>query len=116
MSTDPSIRPTTIIATILGTTLTGLAAYAVYFDYKRRNDVEFRKSLKRESKKQAKAAKVEAEISEKSEKHELRQMVDEAVEEGWPVPAEEKETYFMEEVGMGEKLCQQSMLLIWEML
>lgn len=110
MTTTESIRTGTIIAAIVGTTLTGVAAYAVYFDYKRRNDVEFRKSLKRESKKQAKAAKVEAERSEKTEKHELRQMVDEAVEEGWPQGAEEKESYFMEEVGMGEKLCQQRMI------
>ena len=36
-------------------------AYAVYFDHKRRTDPEFRKALKRESRKEARAAKEEAE-------------------------------------------------------
>lgn len=112
MATE-SVRTSTVVAAVVGTTITGLAAYAVYFDYKRRNDVEFRRNLKREAKKQAKAAREEAEGNDKKDKQELRQMVDEAVEEGWPTAAEEKETYFMEEVGMGEKLCQQCMLM-WD--
>jgi len=36
-------RSYTTIAAV--TIAAGLAAYAVYFDYKRRNDVEFRKKL-----------------------------------------------------------------------
>jgi import receptor subunit TOM20 len=35
------------ILTISGVTIAGLLAYAVYFDYKRRNDVEFRKQLRK---------------------------------------------------------------------
>lgn len=104
-----SVKTSTIVAASVGTAVTGLAAYAIYFDYKRRSDPEFRKQLKKESKRQHRAAKEEAEGAEKRERQELRAMVDEAVEEGWPQAAEEKETYFMEEVGMGEKLCQQSM-------
>lgn len=111
MATE-SVRTSTVVAAVVGTTITGLAAYAVYFDYKRRNDAEFRRNLKREAKKQAKVAREEAEGNEKKDKQELRQMVDEAVEEGWPTAAEEKETYFMEEVGMGEKLCQQCRLML----
>lgn len=102
------VKTSTIVAACLGTTLTGLTAYAIYFDYRRRNDPEFRRALKRESKRQARAAKEEAEGAQQRQKQELRLMVDEAVEEGWPVSADEKEGFFMEEVGMGEKLCQQS--------
>jgi len=34
------------VLTIAGVTAVGLAAYAVYFDYKRRNDEGFRKKLR----------------------------------------------------------------------
>lgn len=36
---------TTSVLTIAGIAVLSIAAYAVYFDYKRRNDVEFRKKL-----------------------------------------------------------------------
>lgn len=34
--------------------------------------------------------------------------MDEAKEEGFPTDVEEREAYFMNEVGQGEKLCQDS--------
>ncbi|KAL9599480.1 MAG: hypothetical protein Q9219_003819 [cf. Caloplaca sp. 3 TL-2023] len=93
-----SIRPTTIaLATI---------AYAVYFDQKRRTDPEFRKALKRESKRIAKIAKEEAEAQGAQQKQALRQAVSEAQEEGFPTGVEEKEAFFMNSVGEGEALCQ----------
>lgn len=105
-STTPSIRTSTIIYASIGTIVTAGLAYAVYFDYKRRHDVGFRKQLKRESKKQAKAAKVEAEGAKHRDRAELRQMVDQANEEGYPESADDKEEYFMFEVGQGEKASQ----------
>ena len=41
-----SSRGSTIFTIAGVTVLGGLLAYAVYFDYKRRNDVEFRKKLR----------------------------------------------------------------------
>ena len=82
------------------------AAYAVYFDHKRRTDPEFRKSLKRESRKIAKAAKEEAEAQGQQQKQAIRDAVSEAQEEGFPTNVEDKEAYFMNEVGHGETLCQ----------
>lgn len=41
-----SSRPTSVL-TIAGITVVGLVAYALYFDYKRRNDVDFRKKLRK---------------------------------------------------------------------
>lgn len=46
MSSSSSSRTTTVFTVAAVTVLGGLAAYAVYFDYKRRNDGEFRKKLR----------------------------------------------------------------------
>lgn len=79
-------------------------AYAVYFDHKRRTDPEFRKALKRESKKQAKAAKQEAEALGAQQRMAIRASVEEAKAEGFPTDIEEKEQYFMSEVARGEQI------------
>lgn len=81
-------------------------AYAVYFDHKRRSDPEFRKALKRESRREARAAKEEAEAQGVQQKQAIENAVSEAREEGFPTDVEDKEAYFMNEVGQGEVLCQ----------
>lgn len=130
-----SIRPTTIALAAVGALATGLVgktvpldlyylrasfapervylltlcndvAYAVYFDHKRRTDPEFRKALKRESRRIAKAAKEEAEAQGAQQRKAIRQAVSEAQEEGFPTSVEEKEAFFMSMVGQGEALCQ----------
>lgn len=80
------------------------SAYAVYFDHKRRTDPNFRKQLKKESKRQARAAKEEAEAHTNRQRQAIRSAVEEAKEEGFPVDVEEKEAYFMQEVARGEGL------------
>jgi mitochondrial import receptor subunit TOM20 len=40
-------RSATILAAASLTVVSGIIAYAVYFDHKRRNDVEFRKQLRK---------------------------------------------------------------------
>lgn len=81
-------------------------AYAVYFDHKRRSDPEFRKSLKRESRREARVAKEEAEAQGVQQKQAIENAVSEARDEGFPTDVEDKEAYFMNEVGQGEVLCQ----------
>ena len=81
-------------------------AYAVYFDHKRRSDPEFRKALKKESRREARAAKEEAEAQGVQQKQAIENAVSEAREEGFPTDVEDKEAYFMNEVGQGEVLCQ----------
>ena len=81
-------------------------AYAVYFDHKRRTDPEFRKALKRESKREARAAKEEAEVQGAQQRQAIKAAVAEAQDEGFPTNVEDKEAYFMNEVGRGEALCQ----------
>ncbi|KAI0314802.1 hypothetical protein OF83DRAFT_1135181 [Amylostereum chailletii] len=99
-------------ATLLTAAGVGLLAYAVYFDYKRRNDAAFRKKLRKEKKKVEKtvatapapsAAAGSATVTEA----ELRAAMEKVKSETVPPTPEEKETYFMNQVGMGEQLCAQ---------
>ena len=94
-----------------------LAGYAVYFDHKRRTDPEFRKALKRESRREARAAKEEAEAQGEQQKGAIRAAMQEAKEEGFPTDVEEREAYFMNEVGQGEALCQDSEFFVsWKLV
>ncbi|KAF2744233.1 mitochondrial import receptor subunit tom-20 [Sporormia fimetaria CBS 119925] len=106
-SSSSSIRPATIAAITVGTVVTGLLAYAVWFDHRRRSDPEFRKQLKREHKRSARAAKEDAESATKEQKKQIRAAVERANEEGFPKDPEEVEAYFMQEVAQGEQMVQQ---------
>ena len=106
MSQSTSIKPSTIAAITAGTVVTGVLAYAVYFDHKRRNDPDFRKKLKRESKRTQRAAKEEAEHQGAEQKKAIRDAVEHANEEGFPKDPEEVEAYFMQEVAQGEGMVQ----------
>jgi import receptor subunit TOM20 len=101
-----SLKPSTIVAISVGTVVTGLLAYAVYFDNRRRNDPEFRKQLKREVKRTQRAAKEEAEAHGAEQKQAIREAVALANEEGFPKDPEEVEAYFMQEVAQGEGMVQ----------
>ena len=101
-----SLKPSTIAVISVGTIVTGLAAYALYFDHKRRTDPEYRKQLKRETKRQERVAKEEAEAHGKEQKKAVREAVERANEEGFPKDPEEVEAYFMQEVAQGEGMVQ----------
>jgi import receptor subunit TOM20 len=107
-STTPSqsISTSTIVFASVGTLAAGALAYAVYFDYRRRTDVEFRKSLKKQHKKVSKLQELSAKEAEKGQKEKIRRVVEEANEEGFPRDPEETEGYFMQEVARGEGMCQ----------
>lgn len=108
-STAPSVKTSTVVIASVGAVAAGFVAYAFYFDYKRRNDIEFRKALKKESKKQARAAKEEAEAGQAQQRILVREAVDRANEEGFPRDPEEVEGYFMQEVAHGEQMTQDGM-------
>ncbi|KAJ5239012.1 hypothetical protein N7468_003631 [Penicillium chermesinum] len=99
------MRTSVLVAVSAGTVLTGLLAYAAYFDHKRQTDPEFRKSLKRNNRRVAKAVKEEAEAHGAQQREEIKKAVQRAKEEGFPVDLEEKESYFMTQVAKGEGLC-----------
>ncbi|KAK4175323.1 mitochondrial outer membrane translocase complex, subunit Tom20 domain-containing protein [Triangularia setosa] len=83
---------------------TGLLAYAVYFDYRRRSSAEFRRELRRNDRRQARSAKDQALADAEAQKQAIYLAVDEAKAEGFPDNSEEKEAYFLEQVQIGETL------------
>ncbi len=60
--------------------------------------------MKRESRRQARIAKEEAETQGKQQKEEIKAAVQEALEDGFPTDIEEKEGYFMQQIAQGEAL------------
>lgn len=80
------------------------AAYAVYFDYRRRNEGEFRRNLRRNERRQFRAEKEEAAASTQRQRDSIKRRVDEAKDEGFPEGVEEREAYFNEQVMAGEML------------
>lgn len=107
-STTPSaqVQTSTIVLGIAGALSLGVVGYALWFDHRRRYDVEFRKKLKRQSKKASKEQQEAAKAAERSQKDRIREAVAAAREEGFPRNPDETEQYFMREVGEGEKKCQ----------
>jgi mitochondrial import receptor subunit TOM20 len=100
-----SISYTTIALASAGVLASGALAYAIYFDYRRRNDAEFRRNLKKQHKKVHKAVEQEAKSAERGQKEKIRRVVQEANDEGFPTDPEETEGYFMQEVARGEGMC-----------
>lgn len=86
-------------------------AYAVYFDYRRRSQAEFRRDLRRNERRQVRAEKEEAEASTRAQRDAIKAQVDEAKEEGFPTGVEEREAYFNEQVMSGEMLSSDRKLL-----
>ncbi|KAJ5584819.1 mitochondrial import receptor subunit (Tom20) [Penicillium hispanicum] len=99
------MRTSVLVAASAGTVLTGLLAYAVYFDHKRQTDPDFRKSLKRNNRRLAKAVKEEEEAQGAQQREAIKAAVQRAKDEGFPADLEEKESYFMSQVAKGEGLC-----------
>ncbi|KAK3688364.1 MAS20 protein import receptor [Podospora appendiculata] len=100
-----SSTSTAAVATATAAALaTGVLAYAVWFDYRRRSQPEFRRQLRRNLKKQERAEKEHAQQSIQQQRESIKHAVDDAKDEGFPTSSEEKEAYFLEQVQAGEIL------------
>merc|ERR1712093_252110 len=105
MATSSSrISYSTIFGTVAATVAASGLAYAVYFDYMRRNNVEFRRNLLKEQKKVAKQAQVEASKGKEATADALKNAVRQMKSEPVPTNVEEREAYFLERVAIGEAL------------
>ncbi|EFP74338.1 hypothetical protein PGT21_033903 [Puccinia graminis f. sp. tritici] len=84
--------------------LTAGLTYCLYFDYKRRNDLVFRKELLKEQRRLIKKNQTQ----DRNASRELEKMLEAAVatinSEPLPTTVEGKENFFMEQVGIGEML------------
>jgi mitochondrial import receptor subunit TOM20 len=76
----------------------------VFFDYRRRHSPEFRKALRRNEKKQARAAKDQAVAHQQAQRQAIKRVVDDAKDEGFPTDPDGREAYFLEQVQNGELL------------
>lgn len=83
----------------------GALAYAVYFDYNRRNSPEFRKQLKKRQQKEQKQAAKAQEESKKSKMLAVKKALTEDLAQN-PLPTDlsKKEEFFLENVAIGEQL------------
>lgn len=124
------MNKSTTILTVASVAVGGILAYAVYFDYKRRTDANFRKQLRKfftssafvrtglnwgsgKEKKRVKQSQSPSESgsgqpsSEGVNANDLRAALESVRSEEVPPGPEEKEQYFMKQVGIGEQLCAQ---------
>ncbi|KAI5868424.1 mitochondrial outer membrane translocase complex, subunit Tom20 domain-containing protein [Durotheca rogersii] len=98
------VQPSTIMSITAATAATGILAYAVYFDYQRRADPNFRRNLRREERRHARAEKEEAAAQSKKKRRDVQRLVEEAAGAGYPSGVNEREQFFMDQVQQGELL------------
>ena len=104
-----SLSPSTIAAASFGVLATSALAYLVYFDHRRQTDPEFRRALRRDAKKQARAAKDEADAAGSALRRRVKEAVDAANANEFPTQPEERERFFMKEITEGEVTAQTGM-------
>lgn len=97
-------QPSTLVTATIAAVATGVIAYAVYFDYRRRSQPEFRRHLRRNERRQVRAEKDQEQMHTQAQRQLIKRAVDQAKDEGFPTDAEEKEAYFLEQVQNGEIL------------
>lgn len=96
------MRPTLTVASVFAF---GAIAYAVYFDYSRRNSPEFRKKLKKRAHKEKKQAAKAQEESKKSKMTTVKKaLIEELAQNPLPTDLSKKEEFFLENVALGEQL------------
>ncbi|GMG20020.1 unnamed protein product [Ambrosiozyma monospora] len=94
-------RAFSVIALVSVATL----GYCVYFDYQRRHNPEFRKSILRTKRRATKKAKLEAEQDKTKKLEELKEKLNESlIVEPLPTELAEKENFFLNQVTVGEQL------------
>ncbi|KZS98039.1 SET domain-containing protein [Sistotremastrum niveocremeum HHB9708] len=100
-----SSRTRPFILGVAALAISGVVAYAIYFDYKRRTDATFRRRLKKEQKKVNKSRGPEPSVLVPGiSSNDLRDALEKIRGETVPDSVQEKELYFMEQVGIGEQL------------
>ncbi|KAJ1834133.1 mitochondrial import receptor subunit tom20 [Coemansia sp. RSA 2711] len=95
-----------IAAAVSVTAVVAGLSYIAYFDYKRRNDRQFRRKLKRDRKRVEKTAeKISREPTLDDINEQALELLKSITNAKQPESPEEKEQYFMAQVSKGESLC-----------
>lgn len=101
------------ILAITGVFAAATVGYAVYFDYKRRNDPEFRRQLKKRAVDQRKQEeKLETEVKKVKLETVKKALLDDLAENPIPTDLSEKESFFMQQVALGEQLATKPALKV----
>ncbi|KAH8173130.1 MAS20 protein import receptor domain-containing protein [Sarocladium implicatum] len=100
------VNTSTVVTASVATAAAAIVAYAAYFDYQRRCHPDFRRNLRRNERRQARAEKEEAEAYTKKQRDAIKTLVDNAKEEGFPTGVEDREAFFNEQVMSGEVMSQ----------
>ncbi|GAA6016179.1 hypothetical protein JCM11491_003759 [Sporobolomyces phaffii] len=110
MSSAPStsFNPLKIALTATSVLAAATVGYAVYFDYRRRNDAVFRKNIQKEYKKVDKKVKHAQEAGKEQIQAALKRAIALANAEPVPTSPEGKEQFFMEQVALAEQLAARS--------
>jgi import receptor subunit TOM20 len=86
------MRTSSVLSLTGATLIGGLIGYAAYFDYKRRNDPEFRRKLKKDAKRTSRELKKRSEDKQKYASDLIQKTVDELNRPGvLPTSPAEKE-------------------------
>ncbi|KAK9900481.1 MAS20-domain-containing protein [Cystobasidium minutum MCA 4210] len=101
------LTPGVILGGAATTLAVGTIGYMAWFDYQRRNNVEFRRNLLKEKRKSEKAHQAQASKARASQSDALKNAVREMRNDRAPQSVEEREAYFLEQVAMGEALAAQ---------
>ncbi|KAG1392923.1 hypothetical protein G6F60_011788 [Rhizopus arrhizus] len=108
------LQPRTAAFIGVGVAATACLGYMLYFDYQRRNNPVLKKKIKKEKKKAEKEVKKAQEKVKLNTIQIIESVIEAASEETLPSTPEEKEKYFMQQVALGEGLCnQEKIFLIW---
>ncbi|KAL1889923.1 mitochondrial import receptor subunit tom20 [Ceratocystis pirilliformis] len=98
------VQSSTVVKASVATAAAGLVAYVIYFDYMRRGSSEFRRSLRRNERRKARAERDEADAAVVQRRQRVKIALMQALAQGFPTDVAQKEAYFMEHVGTGEQL------------
>ncbi|KAG0782890.1 hypothetical protein G6F16_008923 [Rhizopus arrhizus] len=101
------LQPRTAAFIGVGVAATACLGYMLYFDYQRRNNPVLKKKIKKEKKKAEKEVKKAQEKVKLNTIQIIESVIEAASEETLPSTPEEKEKYFMQQVALGEGLCNQ---------
>lgn len=102
--------PGTVVGAVAATAAVGVVGYAAWFDYERRHNPEFRRKLLKDKFRQQKAAAIQNRRTQASQQDALRSALREMAKENPPQDADGRESYFLEQVAIGEALAARGAL------
>ncbi|ODA76292.1 hypothetical protein RJ55_08137 [Drechmeria coniospora] len=102
------VQTSTVVTASVASAAAAIVAYAAFFDYRRRSQADFRRTLRRNERRQARTEKEVAEASTRAQRDAIKAKVNAAKEEGFPTGVEEREAFFNEQVMTGEMLSSDS--------